>query len=86
MAQPGESIGFDDETLINDAIGKFKDGWDTTAIMTWIRTTDWFSDLAETGYVYRGHGLIVRAGTIDVDQSVSLSVDVSCVTDCTVPE
>ncbi len=50
------------------------------------RTTDWFSDLAETGYVYRGHGLIVRAGTIDVDQSVSLSVDVSCVTDCTVPE
>ena len=50
------------------------------------RTTDWFSDLAETGYVYRGHGLIVRAGTIDVDRSVSLSVDVSCVKDCADPQ
>lgn len=36
------SIGFDDEALIDEAVGKFKDGWDTTAIMTWIRTTDWF--------------------------------------------
>jgi hypothetical protein len=46
------------------------------------RTTDWFSDLAGTGYDYRGHGLVVRAGTIDVGDSVSLSVDVTCVKDC----
>jgi hypothetical protein len=46
------------------------------------RTTDWFSDLAQTGYVYRGHGLVVRAGTIDTEESVSLFVDVGCVGEC----
>lgn len=37
-----KSLGLDDETILNDAIQKFKDGWDTTAILTWLRTTDWF--------------------------------------------
>lgn len=41
------------------------------------RTTEWFRDLAQTGYLYRGNGLVVRAGTIDPDDTVSLFVDVS---------
>lgn len=49
------------------------------------RRVEWYSNFAETGFFYSGHGLRVAAGTLESEGTTSLNVSVECPAGCEDP-